>query len=60
MPNNPKTAVAFLMSMTEIPPRVDAANFVASGDHAIETLIRFAHRERSATRCVRLLLMSVT
>src|SRR6266699_4245262 len=49
-------------------PNDEVANFVASGDHAIEALIWFGssfkcfgnHRDTSATRFVRLLLMSVT
>src|SRR5438128_2434456 len=72
MPKNSKAADGFLTSITRIPPGrppVDeVANFVASGDHEIEMLLWLAsflkvfdnHRETSATRCVRLLLMSTT
>src|SRR6266496_749291 len=71
MPKNSKEADGFLTSMPRIPPGrqpVDeVANFVASSDQAIEMPRWVAsflkifgnHRETSATRCVRLLLMSV-
>src|SRR6267142_2262218 len=67
IPENSKVADGFLMSIIRIPPGRppidEVANFVASGDHAIEMLLWFAssclkvfgnHRETSATRCVRL------